>query len=190
MENINQIITGCINREHKYQRILYDRYRDFGAKVVFRYIYRYEKVIDVVTDGFIKAFNHFDKFKKCEEENLEKVFMCWLKTIMINCSIDELRRSSLLPEMGSIPEEAWQLSDKSQDADQMMLYKNLIILIKELPPHYRLVFNMYVLDGYTHSEIAGILHIPVSTSKSSLSRARVLLQKSIKKTEESTLCRI
>lgn len=190
MENITRIITGCVNREHKYQRIVYDHYRGFALKVVFRYIYRYEKAIDVVTDGFVKAFNHFDQFRKDDIENLEKVLMGWLKSIMINCSIDELRRSNMLPEIAGIPEDVWQVPDKSNDADQMLRYKDLIILVKELPPNYRIVFNMYVLDGYTHHEIAEQLHISIGTSKSSLSRARALLQTSIKKNEEEELCRI
>lgn len=146
--------------------------------------------MDVVTDGFVKAFHRFDQFKKVEEEHTEKVLMGWLKAIMVNCSIDELRRSSMLPEIGGIGEEVWQISDKTDEADQMLLYKNLIVLIKELPPNYRIVFNMYVVDGYTHSEIADALHISVNTSKSSLSRARILLQTSIRKMEEGKLCRI
>ena len=193
MENINQIVNGCINKEPKYQRLLYDHYRGFASKVVFRYIYRYEKAIDVVTDGFVKAFNHFDHFKKLKEEkdeSIEKLLMGWLKKIMINCSIDELRRSNMLPEIGRIPENIWEMTDKNYDADQLLLYKDLIILIKELPPNYRTVFNLYVLDGYTHSEIADMLKITVSTSRSSLTRAKVLLKNLIKNMEEEKQCRI
>jgi RNA polymerase sigma-70 factor (ECF subfamily) len=190
LENINHIVNGCINKEPKYQRLLYDRYRGFASKVVFRYIYRYEKAIDVVTDGFVKAFNHFDQFKKCEEEDVEKLLMGWLKRIMINCSLDELRRNNMLSEIGGIPEDVWDITDKSNDADQLLLYKDLIILIKELPPNYRLIFNLYVLDGYAHSQIADMLKISISTSRSSLSRAKAFLQNLIKKMEEEKVCRI
>ena len=103
---------------------------------------------------------------------------------------DELRRGSMLPEIGGIPEHVWEIADNSQDADQLLLYKDLIILIKELPPAYRTVFNLYIIDGYTHSEIADLMKIAIGTSKSNLSKARVLLQKSIKKMEEGKLCRI
>ncbi len=58
--------------------------------------------MDVVTDGFVKAFDHFDQFKRREEEDVEKFLMGWLKRIMVNCSIDELRRSSMLPEIGGM----------------------------------------------------------------------------------------
>ncbi|MEO7766137.1 MAG: RNA polymerase sigma factor [Ferruginibacter sp.] len=190
MENITYIIKGCIEREYKYQRIIYNQYRGYALKIVFRYIYRYDKAVDVVNDGFVKLFNNFEKFElTCDADN-EKKLMGWFKRILVNTSIDELRRGSMLPEIGGIPEHVWEIKDNSQDADQLLLYKDLIILIKELPPAYRVVFNLYVIDGYTHSEIADMIKISIGTSKSSLSRARVLLQKSINKMEEKKLCRM
>ena len=190
MENINNIIKGCINKEHKYQNIFYEHYRGFALKIVFRYVYRYEKAIDVINDGFVKLFNHFEKFKSGKEEDNEKILMAWLKRIMINTSIDALRRGSMLPEIGGIPDDVWERTDNNHDADKILLYNDLISLIKQLPPAYRIVFNLYVIDGYNHSEIADLLGMSIGTSKSSLSRARMLLQKSIKKMEASKLCRI
>jgi len=190
LENINHIIKGCINKEHKYQNIIYEHYRGFALKIVFRYVYRYEKAIDVINDGFVKLFNHFEKFKSGKEEDNEKILMAWLKRIMINTSIDALRRGSMLPEIGGIPDDVWERTDNNHDADKILLYNDLISLIKQLPPAYRIVFNLYVIDGYNHSEIADLLGMSIGTSKSSLSRARMLLQKSIKKMEASKLCRI
>ena len=159
-------------------------------KVVFRYIYRYEKAVDVVTDGFVKLFRSFERFELAEELDNEKILMGWLKKVMVNTAIDELRKGNMIPEIGGIPDHLWEVEANSHDAYQQLLYKDLIIIIKELPPAYRVVFNLYVIDGYTHSEIADILKIPVGTSKSNLSRARVILQKSIKKMEEMQLCSI
>ena len=190
MENITYIIKGCIKRENKYQRIIYDRYRGYALKIVFRYIYRYDKAVDVVNDGFVKLFKNFEKFELAGDADNEKKLMGWFKRILVNTAIDELRRGSMLPEIGGIPEYVWEIKDNSQDADQLLLYKDLIILIKELPPSYRVVFNLYVIDGYTHSEIADMIKISIGTSKSSLSRARALLQNSIKKMEEGKLCRM
>ena len=90
----------------------------------------------------------------------------------------------MLPEIGGIPEDVWGNTNKEDDADQKLLYKQIIILIKELQPSYRIIFNMYVIDGFNHLEIADILKIPVGTSKSNLSRARAMLQLTIKKLEE------
>ena len=191
MENINRILRGCINKEYKCQKLVYETYRGFALKVVFRYIYRYEKAVDVTNDGFVKLFSAFTKFtiEKTEEEN-RKMLMGYIKKIMVNASIDELRRGSMLPEIGGIPENVWEDTSKHDDADQQLLYNQIIILIKELPPQYRIVFNMYVIDGFNHLEIANILKIPVGTSKSNLSRARAMLQAVIKKSEEPKLCSI
>jgi RNA polymerase sigma factor (sigma-70 family) len=190
LESLNRILTGCFNREHKYQKILYDRYYGFALKTVFRYIYRYDIAVDAVNDGFIKFFTKIDQFKIAQNTDAEKMLMGYLKRIMINTAIDELRRGKMAPEIGGIPDTVWEIPDNSENAEQMILYKELIILIKELAPQYRAVFNLYVIDGYNHLEIADLLNIPVGTSKSCLSRARTLLQNNIKKTEDALLCRI
>lgn len=190
MESITTILRGCLNREHKYQKKLYENYYGFALKTVFRYIYRYDKAVDVVNDGFIKFFKKIEQFKAGNEADTEKMLMGYLKRIMINTAIDELRRGKMTPEIGGIPEHVWDIPDNAENAEQMILYKELIVLVKELAPQYRSVFNLYVIDGYNHLEIADMLNIPVGTSKSCLSRARVLLQKNIKKNEEAVLCRM
>jgi RNA polymerase sigma-70 factor (ECF subfamily) len=146
--------------------------------------------VDVVNDGFIKFFSKIDHFKKFTAEDAEKMLMGYLKRIMINAAIDELRRCKMAPEIGGIPDYVWDIPDHSENAEQMILYKELIVLIKELTPQYRAVFNLYVIDGYNHLEIADLLNIPVGTSKSCLSRARTLLQNNINKTEDALLCRL
>ncbi len=179
MESLSQIISGCRNSEHRYQKILYEHYYGYCLKIVFRYIYRYEKAIDIVNDGFVKVFLNFHKFFCKDENDLEKVLMGWMKRIMVNTAIDELRRQNLMPEIGSMPDSIWEEPDRTQFADNMVLYKELISEVKKLPPSYRVVFNMYVIDGFTHQEIADRLGISVGTSKSSLSKARLHLQKFI-----------
>lgn len=158
-------------------------------KIVFRYIYRYEKAIDVMNDGFVKLFRSFDKFSMGDSDEEAKL-MGYMKRIMVNTAIDELRKEKMMPEIGGIPDYVWDMSSKDQDADQLLLYKDLIIMIKGLPPQYRIVINMYVIDGYNHLEIADVMKIPVGTSKSCLSRARAMLQKSIEKLENAKICSI
>jgi RNA polymerase sigma factor (sigma-70 family) len=189
LENITCIVKGCIQKDRKCQKIIYEHFRGYAFKIVFRYIYRYEQAIDVVNDGFVKMFNHFDTFKMSDEADNEKMLMAWMKKIMINVSIDQLRKGDMLPEIGHISEEAWQLND-NHNAEQIMLYNDLVAMIMELPPNYRIVFNLYVVDGYTHIEIANMMKTTVGTSKSNLARARAILQKRIRKMEDSLLCRI
>jgi RNA polymerase sigma-70 factor (ECF subfamily) len=193
LENIKHVIRGCIEKEHHFQKMLYEHYHGFALKIVFRYIYHYEKAVDIATDGFIKLFNHFEQFVFSENENdesCEKHFMGYLKKVMVNTAIDELRKVKMTPEIGGIPDHVWQLTDKANDADQLLLYKDLIILTKELPPQYRTVFNLYVIDGYNHIEIAGLLKIPIGTSKSNLHKARLILKEVIKKIEEAKVCSV
>ena len=189
MENIRRVIEGCIAKRHQYQKMVYEHYRGLALKTVFRYIYRYEKAVEVTNDGFVKLFTNFDKFTIPEnEESCVKLLTGYLKRIMINTAIDELRKGNMLPEIGGIPEYVWDYSEKGNDADQPLLYKDLILLVKELPPQYRVVFNMYVIDGYNHIEIASLLKIPIGTSKSNLYKARLILREAIKKLEETKVC--
>jgi len=91
------------------------------------------------------VFRNFINFFCKEEADLEKVLMGWMKRIMINTAIDELRKQNLLPEIGSLPETVWEKTDGSNNADQIVLYKELISQVKKLPPSYRIVFLICML---------------------------------------------
>lgn len=177
------IITGCIQNNQRDQKYLYEKYFGYCLKTVFRYIYHYDKAVDVVNDGFVKVFRNFERFQFLDKDNLEMVLMGWMRMIMINTAIDQLRKNNFLPEIGDISESVW-LQDKTQGSDQTLLYKELIKEVKKLPPSYRTVFNLYVIDGFTHQEIANLLGISVGTSKSNLSKARAILQKIIKNNDQ------
>lgn len=176
-------IAGCIQNNQRDQKYLYEKYFGYCLKTVFRYIYHYDKAVDVVNDGYVKVFRNFEKFQLLDKENLEMVLMGWMRMIMINTAIDHLRKNNFLPEIGDISESVW-LQDKSQGSDHSLMYKELIKEIKKLPPSYRTVFNLYVIDGLTHQEIANLLGISVGTSKSNLSKARGILQKIIKNNDQ------
>lgn len=185
MENLQHIIAGCVENNQRDQKYLYEKYFGYSLKIVFRYIYRYDKAVDVVTDGFVKLFKNIGKFQYGQSQNVEMMLMGWMRTIMINTAIDHLRKENLLPEIGAIDENIWQEEDKKgQSPDQALLYKEIVIHIKSLPPSYRIVFNMYVIDGFSHQEIGNQLGISVGTSKSNLFKARAILQKFIKKDRE------
>ncbi len=183
MEKIIQYIDGCRQGNDAARRWMYEAYRGLALKTVFRYIYRYENAVDVVNDGFVKIFNHFHQFRMENVQDAEKILIGWIKRIMIHTAIDELRKNKMTPEIGGIPEHVWNISGKNDQADQQILYKDLIEMVKHLPPLYRTIFNLYVIDGFNHIEIAELLNIPIGTSKSGLSRARILLQQKITKLE-------
>lgn len=188
MNNLLYILKGCKAKDPKSQRQLYEAYYGYGLKVMFRYIYHYEKAVDLTNDGFVKLFRTFERFDVSNERDCEKMLFGYIKRIMINNAIDELRKEKMSPEIGRIADSSWDIENDEQGAEGKILYKELILLIKNLPPKCRAVFNLYVIDGYNHLEIADLLNIAVGTSKSSLSRARVLLQQSIKNLEETYVC--
>ena len=178
MESLYQLIKGCIERDNKSQQIFYEHYYGFALKTVFRYIYKYDKATDVVNDSFVKIFNSLEKFQLAKEKSdTEKILMGWMKRILINTAIDELRKQQVAPEIGELPEYIWEEMDRSQNADQKLLYKELICEVKRLPPSYRNVFNMFVIDGFSHNEIAKTLGISEGTSKSALAKAKAQLKK-------------
>lgn len=184
MEKLKHIINGCIENRHKDQKALYERYYGYCLKVVFRYVYRYDNAVEVVNDAFVKIFKNFGRFHYANPESMERILMGWMRTIMINTAIDYLRKEELLPEIGAMDEDVWQQEDSTQSSDQALLYKELIQEIKKLPPAYRVVFNMYVIDGFTHQEIADQLGISPGTSKSNLFKARAHLQKFIQNNDQ------
>lgn len=181
MEDLVHIVNGCINNEHKYQKLLYERFYGYALKVVFRYIYRYEKAVDTVNDGFVKIFRNFNHFEYSHNGDLERMLMGWMKKIMINTAIDELRKTNLVPELRGLEDHAWDVQDNTPSAEQQLLYKELISQLKNLSPAYRVVFNMAIIDGYSHQEIADALGISAGTSKSNLFKAKAQLQKILNK---------
>lgn len=183
MGSLSETITGCIKNDRRDQKYLYEHYFGYCLKIVFRYIFHYDKAVDVVNDGFVKVFTKLNSFHCENAEKIEVILMGWMRTIMINTAIDCLRKDNFLPAIGELVDEMW-LEDKRQSADQALLYKELIKQVRKLPPTYRIVFNMYVIDGYTHQEIANQLRIAVGTSKSNLFKAKNILQNFISKDNE------
>ncbi len=181
MEDLVHIVNGCINNEHRYQKLLYERFYGYALKTVFRYIYRYEKAVDTVNDGFVKIFRNFNHFEYSNNGDLDRMLMGWMKKIMINTAIDELRKTNLVPEIRGLEDHAWDVQDSTPSAEQQLLYKELISQLRNLSPAYRVVFNMAVIDGYSHQEIADALGISAGTSKSNLFKAKAQLQKILNK---------
>jgi RNA polymerase sigma-70 factor (ECF subfamily) len=180
LDSLYILIKGCIDNDYKSQRRFYEHYYGFALKTVFRYIYQYERATDVVNDSFVKIFNSLSKFN-LNKDNLdtEKILMGWMKRILINTAIDELRRNQSAPEICELPDYIWEENDRTQNSDQKLLYKELICEVKRLPQSYRAVFNLFVIDGFSHNEIAKMLGISEGTSKSALAKAKAQLKKFI-----------
>jgi RNA polymerase sigma factor (sigma-70 family) len=177
LTNLQVLIQGCIANDTRCQKRLYEQFYGYAFKIAFRYIYSYDQVPDIVNDSFIKLFRSLPQFKGSEGLQTEPRLMGWVKKIVVNTAIDELRRTKSVPAISDVAEVVLEIASENEKADNGILYKELISQVKRLPTSSRAVFNMYVIDGFSHQEIADRLGISVGTSKSNLSKARAYLQK-------------
>lgn len=148
-------------------------YRLFAPKlfaVSLKYSRNYEEAQDNLQDAFITIFKKINQFKS------KGSFEGWLKRITINTALQRYRKQSVF---SIVDEEAIEQVDEVKVEDEDMSLDVLLELIQGLPNRYRMVFNLYVLDGYSHKEIAKLLDISEGTSKSNLSRARSILKEKI-----------
>jgi RNA polymerase sigma-70 factor (ECF subfamily) len=179
LEKLLHIITGCAGQDRQCQKMLYDQYYGLCLKIAFRYVNTYEQATEVTHDAFLKMFRNFSRFEVRDKEKVEMLLIGWIRRVVINAAIDYMRREMNNNHTYPIPEHVWEHKDDAAGSDNSVLYKELIALVKELPPAYRMVFNLHVIEGYSHPEIAKMLGITTGTSKSNLSKARVHLQKAL-----------
>src|SRR5712675_3077085 len=97
--DIVRIIDGCKRNEVRCQKILYEQFYGYALKIAFRYIHRYEAAVDVTNDGFVKVFRNMERFDYKDKDYPEGLIMAWIKRIIINTSIDVLRKNKMEPEI-------------------------------------------------------------------------------------------
>lgn len=170
---IQQIISGCLNRDRQSQNALYRRYYPYGMSICFRYVSHESEAISVLNDSFLKVFRHIRRY------DTTLPFEPWFRRIVVNTAINHLKKQHKLKREVSMDEAGTVAAH--EDILSRIGYKELIAMVQSLSAVYRTVFNMYVIDGYKHQEIAEALGISVGTSKSNLSRARAKLQEMISK---------
>ncbi len=148
-----------------------------------RYTADTEDTVEILNDGFVKVFRGILKFTESEDEIvLSKMFMSWLKTIMINTGINHSKSMARRISWSVNDEAANNMASHQHSPIESMAYNELVKLIQKLSPAYRNTFSLYAIDGFTHEEISGILGISVGTSKSNLLKARKNLRKLLEKT--------
>jgi RNA polymerase sigma-70 factor (ECF subfamily) len=150
------------------QEELYSRFSPRMYAVCLRYAGNSEEAEDILQEGFIKIFKKLDSFRS------EGSFEGWIRRIFVNTAIEHFRRKKYMTPVTEKEENTIEGNYTSVLDD--MAAKDILALVQELSPGYRTVFNMYVVEGYTHKEIADMLNISEGTSKSQLSRAKVILQ--------------
>jgi len=173
LSEIKNIINGCLKGNRRDQELLYRRHAAKLFAVCLQYSGNDEEARDILQEGFIKIFENLVNYKH------EGSFEGWMRRIMVNTALEKYRSKHNLyrvDDIDQIPEP-----DATPDNEDYagLEASDLMDIIRELPPKYRMVFNLYAIEGYTHKEISSIVNISEGTSKSNLSRARVILQRRV-----------
>lgn len=170
-----ELIEGCVNNNRICQEALFKKFAGKMKAVCMRYVTDKDDADDVLQEGFIKVFKNIQRF------NYNGSFEGWVRRIMVNTALTKITRYSYKEEVALVHDN-FESYDFRDIVDNISV-KELMILINALPGGYKLVFNMYVLEGFSHKEIAESLNITEATSRSQLLKARLALQQKLKKTE-------
>ena len=171
------LIARSIDGDKSAQKAIFDSLASKMLAVCMRYMGDRDSAEDVFQDGFVTLFS------KLEDYSGEGSFEGWARKIFVNTALMYLRKTDAL-KLSTDIEQARSLASESPSAVGQIGYKELLQLVASLPAGFRTVFNMYVIEGYSHKEIADALGISENTSRSQLQRARMLLQDKIKKREK------
>jgi len=170
----DQLIERCRNNDRAAQKILYNKYAGLMLAICRRYVFEKSEAEDILMEGFLKIFTKIGEFEG------RGSFEGWMKRIFVNTAITNYHKSSKHNKNHYDIEEVYiTKSEKPAFGESEFTQEELFNIIHSLPDGYKLVFNMYALEGYKHKEIADLLGIDINTSKSQYSRAKKLIRKKL-----------
>jgi RNA polymerase sigma-70 factor (ECF subfamily) len=175
MMSDKQIIEACANHERKAQQILYDKYSRFLLGVCLRYASDKTEAEDILQDSFFKIFSSIKDFSGTGS------FIGWMRKITVNTAITHYHKNLKYRYHVDIEEYVSTETGVTSFEEDFFTSEELFKVLNELPTGYRMVFNLYAVEGYKHKEIAEILGIDTNTSKSQYSRAKAVIRDKLEK---------
>jgi RNA polymerase sigma-70 factor (ECF subfamily) len=163
-----EILKGCLKQRRESQKLLYQEFYGYGMSICMPYADSRDEAAEILNDGFMKLFTNIRQF------DLAKPLKPWLRAIMVNTAINHYRQKQRI-----IQAEEMDEANQEPEAESIISgisYQEIIAMLQKLPPAYRVVFNLYVIEGYKHEEVAKMLGISVGTSKSNLFKAKESLR--------------
>jgi len=163
-DRLLEILRGCRKQRRESQKLLYQEFYGYSMSICLPYADSRDEAAEILNDGFMKLFNNIRQF------DLGKPLKPWLRAIMVNTAINHYRQKQRI-----IQAEEMDNANQEPEAESIISgisYQEIIAMLQKLPPAYRVVFNLYVIEGYKHEEIAKMLGITVGTSKSNLFKAK------------------
>ena len=169
LENNEQdLIAACVKNEEWAQKTLYESFYPILYPICIRYAVDKDQALDILHEGFIKVFRNVGKYQT--GTNLK----AWVKRIIVNTAIDNYRKTS--KNRTSDLDQAYDVCSLDADAVSQITAEDIMSAIQDLPAQYRTIFNLFIIEGYSHAEIGAKLNINESTSRSNLAKARKKLK--------------
>ncbi len=163
VNNLQHLIDGCLRSNPVCQKDLYRQFYGYAMKICLLYTSRREEAAEILNDAFLKVFTRLETFDR------RLSFKTWLRRILINAAIDYHRKNHHLPVFENLSNEI--MLSEEMELPNILPETEVLPILQKLSPAYRIVFNLYVMEEYSHQEIAEILNISQATSRSNLARA-------------------
>lgn len=176
---ILSLVDSCKQNNRESQQELYRLMYSYAYSITYRYAKDDQEANALVNDSFLKLFKHINICKLDKSTNIVNSFKGWFRKIIVNTCIDRYRSNKKI-RIFDIANE-YSLTDHNENGEDKMGYKEIIMVVKQLSPAYKTVFNLHVIEGFSHEEISKKLGISVGTSKSNLSKAREHLRTILEK---------
>lgn len=167
-----QLISALVRQERWAQKMLYETSYSSLMPVCMRYAANEDEAMDLLHESFLKIFAKIDSYHPGTS------LTAWMKRIAVNTAIDNYRKQ--VKRRTEDLDQAYQLSTNEPDIISQCSVEDILLAVQQLPPTYRAIFNLYVIEGYSHKEIGEQLDITESTSRSNLVKARAKLQKTLR----------
>ena len=175
-EELSLHIERCAVNSRESQKKIYTSFYGYAMAVCDRYTNNQDDAIEILNDGFLKVFKEIYRYKPAYTDVVSS-FKGWLRKIMVYTAIDHFRKNHKHQFTTDLDNGVIQVASRTEDALDRISYEEIIRSIQDLTPGYRTVFNLFIIEGFTHEEISEKLGISIGTSKSNLAKARRQLQK-------------
>ncbi len=175
-EELKRQIEGCVLNDRKSQKKIYAAFYGFAMSICVRYTTSHEDAIEIINDSFLKVFIELYRFKPAYTSTTGS-FKGWLRKVIAGTAIDHYRKNQKQTLVTSLEEGFADVADTSVTIPEKISFRELSAAIAGLTPAYRAIVNLFIIDGFSHEEIAKMLDISVGTSKSNLFKAKKQLQK-------------
>lgn len=175
-EELVRHIEGCVLNNRESQKKLYTSFYGYGMAICDRYTNNQDDALEILNDGFLKVFREIHRFKPAYTD-VTNSFKGWIRKIIIYTAIDHYRKHHHHQMTKELNDSVIEMPGAQEDAIDKISHDEIIRAVQKLSPGYRAVFNLFVIEGFSHEEISNHLGISIGTSKSNLNKAKRNLQK-------------